>query len=181
MPGKPPTLQAAPVLRIERGWRVFVFYSGALVLTGLVSLIFADLLWRTGWSAARTVLLALFVVLFLFTAIGCMHGLYGFFLRMTGDRRRITKLKEYRDQNIDGISTAIIFPIYNEDVVRVYEGLRATYQSLEKTGQLDKAIAVLQEAIKVLPDNATLKEILQKLETVQRQQPMQLPPPTLNR
>ena len=138
MPGPPPTLQAAPVLRIERGWRVFVFYSGALLLTGLVSLIFADLLWRTGWSAARTVLLVLFVILFLFTAIGCMHGLYGFFLRLSGDRRRITKLKEYRGQNIDGISTAIIFPIYNEDVVRVYEGLRATYESLEKTGQLER-------------------------------------------
>ena len=118
MPGKPPTLQAAPVLRIERGWRVFVFYSGALVLTGLVSLIFADLLWRTGWSAARTVLLALFVVLFLFTAIGCMHGVYGFFIRIFGTQRRITALKPYREQSIDGVSTAIIFPIYNEDSVR---------------------------------------------------------------
>lgn len=130
------SLTAAP--RLQRGWRVFVFYSGALLLTGLVSLIFADLLWRTGWSASRTVLLVLFVILFLFTAIGCMHGLYGFFLRMSGDSRRITKLKEYRDQNIDSTSTAIIFPIYNEDVVRVYEGLRATYQSLEKTGQLER-------------------------------------------
>jgi membrane glycosyltransferase len=138
MSDKPSPPHVTPVLRIERGWRVFVFYSGALLLTGLVSLIFADLLWRTGWSASRTVLLALFVVLFLFTAIGCMHGLYGFFLRMTSNRRRITKLKEYRDQNIDGTSTAIIFPIYNEDVVRVYEGLRATYESLEKTGQLER-------------------------------------------
>ena len=39
-------------------------------------------------------------------------------------------LKPYRDQNIDGVSTAIIFPIYNEDSVRVLEGLRATYESL---------------------------------------------------
>jgi len=138
MPAKSSPPHVTPVLRIERGWRVFVFYSGALLLTGLVSLIFADLLWRTGWSAARTVLLVLFVVLFLFTAIGCMHGLYGFFLRMSRDSRRITRLKEYRHQNIDGTSTAIIFPIYNEDVVRVYEGLRATFQSLEKTGQLER-------------------------------------------
>ena len=78
------------------------------------------------------------MILFLFTAIGCMHGVYGFFLRMFGTRRRITALKNYRDQNIDGISTAIVFPIYNEDVVRVYEGLRATYESLEKTGQLER-------------------------------------------
>src|SRR5258706_7913983 len=105
MPDKSSPLPVTPVLRVERGWRVFVFYSGALLLTGLVSLIFADLLWRTGWSASRTVLLVLFVILFLFTAIGCMHGLYGFFLRLRGDSRRITNLKNYRDQNIDCTST----------------------------------------------------------------------------
>jgi len=136
MPGQPPTIQAAPASRTERGWHVFFFYSCALLLTGFVSLIFADLLWRTGWSASRTVLLALFVVLFLFTAIGCVHGVFGFFLRTFGDRR-ITNRKDFRGQNIDGTSTAIVFPIYNENVVRVYEGLRATYESLAKTGRLE--------------------------------------------
>ena len=100
-------------------------------------MLFADLLWRTGWSTSRTVLLGLFIILFLLTAIGCMHGVYGFFIRIFGTRRRITGLKPYRDQNIEGVSTAIIFPIYNEDSVRVLEGLRATYESLERTGQLD--------------------------------------------
>src|SRR5271154_1410542 len=103
MPGQPPPLQVTSAPRVPRGWRLFIFYSCALLLTGLVSMIFADLLWRTGWSASRTVLLVLFVILFFFMAIGCMHGLYGFFLRTFGDRRRITKLKNYSDQNIDGI------------------------------------------------------------------------------
>jgi membrane glycosyltransferase len=67
-----------------------------------------------------------------------MHGVYGFFLQTLGTRRRITALKNYRDQKIDGTSTAVVFPIYNEDVVRAYEGLRATYESLERTGQLDR-------------------------------------------
>ncbi|HEX3890883.1 MAG TPA: glucans biosynthesis glucosyltransferase MdoH, partial [Verrucomicrobiae bacterium] len=126
-----------PAPRIQRGWRLFVFFSSALLLTGFVSLLFADLLWRTGWSASRTVLLVLFVILFLFTAIGCVHGVFGFFLRTFGTRRCITRLKDYRGQKIDGVSTAIVFPIYNEDSVRVYEGLRATYESLAKTGQLE--------------------------------------------
>ena len=133
-----PHISVAPAPHFQRGWRLFIFYSSALLLTGLVSLIFADLLWRTGWSTARTVLLVLFVILFLFTAIGCMHGVFGFFLRTFGTHRRITQLKKYRDQKIDGISTAIVFPIYNEDIVRVYEGLRATYESLAKTGQLER-------------------------------------------
>jgi len=139
MPSPSSPLEVTPMpRRMRRGWRLFVFYSSAVLLTGLVSMLFADLLWRNGWAASSTVLLVLFVILFLFIAIGAMHGVYGFFLRTFGTRRRITALKNYRDQNIDGTSTAIVFPVYNEDAVRVYEGLRATYQSLEKTGQLDR-------------------------------------------
>ena len=131
-------VSSAALPRIRRGWRLFVFYSSAVLLTGLVSMLFADLLWRNGWSASSTVLLVLFVILFLFVAIGAMHGVYGFFLRIFGTRRRITALENYRAQNIDGTSTAIVFPVYNENAVRVYEGLRATYESLAKTGQLDR-------------------------------------------
>ena len=123
---------------LRRGWRLFLFFTSAFVLTGFVSMLFADLLWRTGWSASRTVLLVLFIILFLLTAIGCMHGVYGFFIRIFGTKRSLTALKPYKTHPIDGTSTAIIFPIYNEDSVRVLEGLRATYESLERTGQLDK-------------------------------------------
>ena len=126
------------VPRLRRGWRLFLFFSSAGLLTGAVSLIFADLLWRTGWSTSRTVLLGLFVILFLLTANGCMHGVYGFFLRRLGTRRRITGLKPYNNQALAGTSTAIIFPIYNEDSVRVFEGLRATFESLARTGQLER-------------------------------------------
>jgi len=132
-----PLLGISPIPRLRRGWRLFIFYSCAVLLTGLVSMLFADLLWRTGWSAARTVLLILFIILFFLSAIGCMHGIYGFGLRTFGDRRRITQLKNYRSQNLTGTGTAIVFPIYNENIIHVYEGLRATYESLEKTGQLE--------------------------------------------
>ncbi|MGH7951257.1 MAG: glucans biosynthesis glucosyltransferase MdoH [Limisphaerales bacterium] len=134
----PPPLHVFPAPRRPRGWRVFFFYSCALFLTGFVSMLFADLLWRTGWSMSRTVLLVLFVILFFFASVGCMHGIYGFILRTFSDNRRLTKLKDYRDQKIDGISAAIVFPIYNEDTVRVYEGLRATYESLQRTGQIQR-------------------------------------------
>jgi len=81
-------------------------------------------------------LFAVFVILFLLIAIGCMHGVFGFVLRAVGDPRRITRT-DYRAQSIAGTSTAIVFPIYNENIVRVYEGLRATYESLAQTGQLE--------------------------------------------
>ena len=133
-----PNITAVPAPHLRRGLRLFLFYSSAVLLTGIVSLLFADLLWRTGWSTSRTVLLSLFIILFLLTAIGCMHAVYGLFIRTLGTRRRITALKPYKDQNIDGVSTAIIFPVYNEDSSRVIEGLRATYESLGRTGQLDR-------------------------------------------
>jgi len=133
-----PNIESVSAPRLRRGGRLFLFFSSAVLLTGLVSMLFADLLWRTGWSASRTVLLVLFIVLFLLTAIGCMHGVYGFFIRTFGTNRRITALKPFKEQKIEGVSTAIIFPIYNEDSVRVLEGLRATYESLERTGQLDR-------------------------------------------
>jgi membrane glycosyltransferase len=127
----------ASMPRVRTGWRVFIFYSSAVLLTGVISWLFADLLWRTGWSPSSSILLGLFTVLVLLIAVGCMHGVFGFVLRLTGDRR-ITRLKDYRDQSIEGASTALVFPIYNEQVPRVCEGLRATYLSLQQTGQLDR-------------------------------------------
>jgi len=143
-PPKDPAASASPSIglqaipRIRRGWRVFIFFSSAVILAGPVSMIFADLLWRTGWSSAKTVLMILFVILFLFIAVGCMHGLFGFFLRIFGDKRCITRFSNYQSQSIEGTSTALVFPIYNEEAVRVYEGLRATYESLAATGQLER-------------------------------------------
>jgi len=121
----------------QHGWRVFIFFSSVILLTGFVSLLFADLLWRTGWSPSRTVLLVLFIILFLLMAVGCMQALFGFAIRIVGDSQRITQLTEYKSRNIGSTSTAIVFPIYNEDVIRVCEGLRATYESLEKTGNIE--------------------------------------------
>lgn len=131
-------LAESPAPPRHESWRIFLFFSCAFVLTGLVSMLFADLLWRSGWSTSRTVLLSLFVVLFFFAAVGCMHGVFGFIMRRTRDRLRITRMADYKSQRIDETSTAIIFPIYNEDVARVYEGLRATYESMEKTGELPR-------------------------------------------
>ena len=136
--GGPSTAGVQPLSPAAHGFRVFFFYSSAVLLTGIVSMLFADLLWRTGWSASRTVLLILFMVLFLFSAIGCMHGVFGFFLRRLGESHRITRLKNYQAQSIVDTSTAIIIPIYQEDVLRVCEGLRVAYESLEKSGQLER-------------------------------------------
>jgi membrane glycosyltransferase len=118
--------------------RVFVFFSLAILLAGVGVLLFADLLWREGWSASRTVLLALFTILFLMASLGCVHAIYGFFLRRYGRSSDITQLGDYRNRSIDGTTTALIFPIYNEDARRVLEGVRTVYDSLARTGCLER-------------------------------------------
>ncbi len=122
---------------VRRGFRLFIFFSVAFLLTGVVSMLFADLLWRSGWSGSATILMVLFVILFLLIAIGCALAIFGFILRLFGDPDRLTKMADYQSTSIAGVSTAIVFPTYNEEVARVLEGLRATYLSLERTGQLE--------------------------------------------
>jgi membrane glycosyltransferase len=127
-------LALTPAPPVARGLRIFSLYSMALLLTGVVSVLFADLLWRTGWSSSRTILLLLFVLLFFFAAIGFMHAMYGFVLRRIDDVNPQPPLQA--EGPIDpAANTAIVFPIYNEDITRVYEGLRITYNSLKSAGQ----------------------------------------------
>src|SRR5258708_22247019 len=97
-PAPAPFRTAMPGVR--GGWRVFIFYSSAVLLTGVVSLFFADLLWRTGWSGSHAVLLVCFVALFLLASVGCTNALYGFVVRILGDQRCITAVADYRSRSI---------------------------------------------------------------------------------
>ena len=136
-PGQTPVVRAYVDRPLRRWLRLFVFYSAVVLLTSAVSVLFADLLWRSGWTGSSTLLLVLFVILFGLISIGCMHGVFGYLLRTFGDPDRITRLGDFKSQSLEGISTAVIFPTYNEEVARVMEGLRATYVSLERTGQIE--------------------------------------------
>jgi membrane glycosyltransferase len=107
-------------------------------MAGGISLLFADLLWRKGWTPVSSVLFGLFVILLILSSIGSVHGIYGFVLRRFGDGQRITALKDFEGQDISATATAILFPIYNEDASEVYERLRSTFLSLKTTGQLDR-------------------------------------------
>ncbi len=98
-------------------------------------MLFADLLWRTGWSPARVVLLILFCILFFLASVGCVHGVCGFFVRRCGERRKITATPGWRERNLDGASTALIFGICNEEARQVCENLRSIYESLAATGE----------------------------------------------
>src|SRR3954470_9868219 len=124
--------------RVLHGTRIFLFFGFALLITGAISLLFADLLWRRGWTVWSSILMGLFVPLMFFNANGAMHGIYGFWMRRRGDAHRITSARDFQDEDVSKTSTIILFPIYNEGAAEVYARLKATYESLQKTGAIEQ-------------------------------------------
>jgi membrane glycosyltransferase len=84
----------------------------------------------------------LFAILFAWISAGFWTALAGFAtLALRRDRYAITQTiaKDARAQDIPADArTAIVMPVCNEAVARVFAGLRATYESLAATGTLDR-------------------------------------------
>jgi membrane glycosyltransferase len=114
--------------------RRFVFFSSVFVLTSLATWFVADLYWREveGLSKLEIILLVLFIPLFAHIAVGFCTALAGFYvINRGGDNSRISTSAPaggpYRLA-----STAIVMPVFNEDVSRVFEGLRVVFSSIQK-------------------------------------------------
>lgn len=92
-----------------------------------------------GGNAVEIGLLALFAVLFGWISVGFWVGFTGFAVRLAGgDPHGL--LQRYPRGVLEATPlarTAIVMPIYNEPIARTLGGLRAMYQSLEATGQLE--------------------------------------------
>src|SRR5664280_981029 len=123
--------------RIAR--RRMLFFSMIFVLTGFATWFMADLLWRGGIDGVEVALLVLFVILFAHIATGFCTALIGFFiLNRGGDSCRIVNTIDWAGAQKPPLAgTAIIVPVYNEDVSRVFEGLRVIYRSLEEAHRLE--------------------------------------------
>jgi membrane glycosyltransferase len=117
--------------------RRFLFFSTVFGLTSLATWFMADLLWRDGVSGLDVVLLALFVILFAHIAVGFCTALVGFYvINRGGDSSRISATLE-PGEDPPLAPTAIVMPVFNEDVSRVFEGLRVVFRSVQETKQLE--------------------------------------------
>jgi len=91
-----------------------------------------------GTQPLEIALLVLFAILFAWVSSGFWTALMGFVMQMFGGDRYVISRTAAPHAPIDAAArTAIVMPICNEDVIRVFAGLRATYESLEKTGELE--------------------------------------------
>jgi membrane glycosyltransferase len=117
--------------------RRFLFFSAIFAFTSVAAWFMADLLWRGGLTGIEIALLTLFVVLFAHVAAGFCTALVGFYvINRGGDSSRITHtLRPGEDAPL--ASTAIVMPVFNEDVSRVFEGLRVVFRSVQETRKLE--------------------------------------------
>jgi membrane glycosyltransferase len=117
--------------------RRILFFSLVLLLTTLAAWVMADILWRGGMNSCEIAILVLFAILLMPVSFGVVQALTGFIvLCRRRDPARLLSLLENADTPVELPVTAVVLPIFNEDVSRVYEGLRAIYRSVEKTGSL---------------------------------------------
>lgn len=83
-------------------------------------------------------ILVLFAVLFCWVSAGFWTALMGFLQLLIGkDKYSISSTTTGDEPLNPQHRTALIMPICNEDVERVFAGLRATYESVAATGQLE--------------------------------------------
>jgi membrane glycosyltransferase len=126
----------APTPLRRSSQRQVLFFSTVVALTGLATWVMADILWRGGLTGVEAVLLVLFVPMFGMVALGFTQALFGFCtLLRAPDPFGIARMLPDQPPKADELpATAIALPIYNEDVGRVYEGLRTMYLDLVRAG-----------------------------------------------
>src|SRR3954464_4766658 len=144
--------------RIQRRRLLFLWFNVILFALALAPMI--DLLGSHGWSFLRCLLLLVFLPLMAQVVFGFTLAATGFILLLRdGDPIRInsripskinnppstqpsqpSSINSQLSTNPPGSPstnpppTAIVMPIFNEEVTRVFQGLRVIFESLEKTG-----------------------------------------------
>ncbi len=92
-----------------------------------------------GGNVVELCIIIVFFVLFAWISVGFWMGVFGFVIRCLGGDR-FSLLRRHSPQELNERSltrTAIVMPIFHEPIQRTFGGIRAVYQSLAQTGQID--------------------------------------------
>jgi membrane glycosyltransferase len=127
----PPNPQAVPRRTIFVGLSVILTGSAFVIM--LKSYSGQQIFW---WDY---VVMALFPLLFGQIAIGFVLALLGFYdwLRGGDPHHVMRRPWRAREDSIPLAATAIVVPVFNEDVARVSAGIDNMWRSLEQTGQIE--------------------------------------------
>jgi membrane glycosyltransferase len=124
-----------PAPRFASMWarRGFVL-TGTAILTAAGCYEMYRVLQVGGVTVLESIILALFVLLFAWIAFSFMSALAGFFVLLTRKKDELG-IDPGAPLPVIHSRTAMLLPTYNEDPHRVLARLRATYESVEETGQ----------------------------------------------
>ena len=116
-----------------------VFIGLSILLTALGCVLMLNRYWGQVLFWQDYVTLAIFPLLFSQIAVGFILALFGFFDKLRGgDRHHIMRGSwRQKEETIPLAATAIVIPVYNEEVARVTRAIANMWRSLEKTGQLE--------------------------------------------
>ena len=107
--------------------------------TALATYFMSAVLPYHGTKPLEIVTLGLFALLFCWVSAGFWTAMAGFLVLMRGTDRYVISREDAAPGPIAvDARTAIVMPICNENVGRVYAGLRATYESLASSGELGR-------------------------------------------
>ncbi len=123
--------------RLQR--RRISYFSIVFAFTSIGTVLMFDLLRKGGFDPLEWCILALFIPLFYHLTASLVLAMIGLYVvvRRRGNPLSLIRTLPQREEDMPApASTAIVMPIYNEDVSRVFEGLRVIFRDLEKTGQI---------------------------------------------
>ncbi len=134
LPGMTRSTQARPLLRRA-------LYFGLVALTTLMAMgLLTSVFQRDGITPLELLLLVLYSLLIVWVSAAFWTAAIGFaVLLLGGDRSAIDSARgavRLPSEWEPGLRTALVMPAYNEDPVRVFAGIRAMYEALRETGQL---------------------------------------------
>lgn len=134
----PAAVHVAPVEPVP--WRRAAFWRRGLVIVLCAAQTLAAgaaLLGVLPWGGRtwlERALVAVFCLLFAFLSSGLWVAVYGFVLRRRGGDRLRPDARVPRLPDLPSARTAIVFPIFHEEVERTFAGVRATARELQRAG-----------------------------------------------
>ena len=127
-----------------KGWRATGHFRRSVLLvlvfvqTIIATWYMKGVLPYQGGQWLEIAILMLFALLFCWVSSGFWTALMGFLQLLMGRDRFSISASTTGDEPIaPEARTAIVMPICNEDVARVFAGLRATYESVQRSGNLE--------------------------------------------
>ena len=135
-PGQEQTSGHRPWERAARPRRLLLMIL-IFIPTGWATVFMAHVMPQQGTAGLEVVILVFYAVLIAWISVGFWLFVFGFGSLLRGtDRFSLRGEQAFAASGTDIKSrTAILVPIYHEDVDRVYAGIAASYMSLMKTGR----------------------------------------------